>query len=79
MKKFLERQNLLELRKNQNIRIDLQQVESGLVIKNEQNYKETRPRRLLWGQNYSNIKIGGNITEEERNRLIDNLLQKFIL
>ena len=79
MKKFLERQNLLELRKNQNIRIDLQQVESGLVIKNEQNYKETRPRRLLWGQNYSNIKIGGNITEEERNRPIDNLLQKFIL
>ena len=79
MKKFLERQNLLELKKNQNTGIDLQQVESGLVIKNEQNYKETRPRRLLWGQNYSNIKIGGNITEEERNRLIDNLLQKFIL
>ena len=79
MKKLLERQNLLELKKNQNTGIDLQQVESGLVIKNEQNYKETRPRRLLWGQNYSNIKIGGNITEEERNRLIDNLLQKFIL
>ena len=47
MKKFLEWQNLLELKKNQNIGIDLQQVESGLVIKNEQNYKETRPKRLL--------------------------------
>lgn len=66
MKKFLERQNLLELKKNQNIGIDLQQVESGLVIKNEQNYKETRPKRLLWGQNYSNIKIRGEIPQKKK-------------
>ena len=66
MKKLLERQNLLELKKNQNTGIDLQQVESGLVIKNEQNYKETRPKRLLWGQNYSNIKIRGEISQKKK-------------
>lgn len=76
MKKFLEWQNLLELKKNQNIGIDLQQVESGLVIKNEQNYKETRPKRLLWGQNYSNIKTRGKISQK-KNRLIISYKNSF--